>query len=345
MLVIATALIISSCSSEAEYTGETKDGLHHGWGTLVYPNGTSYVGEFKEGIREGEGTWKHQNGTIYSGIWQNDRYHGQGILVILGMLTYEGEWVEGLREGYGIQTWDNNEGYEGFWKNDRRHGHGKMHYADGSSYEGQWDQGLRSGEGVLSTAGDDKITIEQPDDQISYIPVESMRLSDDNLIFNLGEDSVNLEALIIPDNATDRQIAWSSSNTAVATVNNGIVTPVSTGSAVITATAIAEELLAECRVTVRASPSTSIAVTQFYMNQTSLLLRIGGRPEQLSVIIKPDQARNTTVYWSSSNPKIAAVGPTGFVTARQVGETTITAQIPGGRFSDTATVVVIPPLE
>ena len=345
MLIIAAALIIVSCASEAEYTGETKDGLPHGWGTLIYPNGTSYVGEFKEGIREGKGTWKHQNGAIYIGTWKNDRYHGQGILIIPGMLTYEGEWVEGLREGYGIQTWENNERYEGSWENDRRHGHGKMYYADGSSYEGQWDQGLRSEEGVLGAAGDDRITVEQPDDQISYIPIERITLSDDNLVFNLGGDSISLEASIFPDNATDRQIAWSSSNTAVAIVNNGIVTPVSAGSAVITATAIAEELLAECRVTVRAGPSTSIAVTQFYMNQMSLLLRIGGMPEQLSVTIRPDQASNTTVFWSSSDPEVAAVSPTGLVTARQVGETTITVQIPGGRFSDTVTVVVIPPLE
>ncbi len=63
------------------------------------------------------------------------------------------------------------------------------------------------------------------------------------------DESINLEATILPSNATDKTITWKSSDTSVATVSSGVVKGLKTGTATITATAH-NGLSASCKLTV-----------------------------------------------------------------------------------------------
>jgi uncharacterized protein YjdB len=82
--------------------------------------------------------------------------------------------------------------------------------------------------------------------------VSSVRFANTALSLGLyGE--LTLSPTVAPDNATDKSVSWSSSNTTVASVSRtGVVTAVGTGTAVITATSTDGGLSATCTITVTA---------------------------------------------------------------------------------------------
>jgi uncharacterized protein YjdB len=152
--------------------------------------------------------------------------------------------------------------------------------------------------------------------QAGRVAVTSIKLDKTSLMINVG-DSETLVATIQPENATDKEVSWSSSDSAIAVVDEtGKVTAVKEGSATITAKV--GEKTAECKVTVY------VAVTSVSLNKASLTLLVG-ESETLTATVKPDNATDKTVTWSSSDEQIATV-VAGTVTAIKVGEVTITAK-------------------
>ena len=86
------------------------------------------------------------------------------------------------------------------------------------------------------------------------ILVESVTLGKTELALVIGEADVTLTATVKPENATDPTVTWTSSNPAVATVDEtGKVHAVAAGEATITATA--GDKTATCKVTVSAKPA------------------------------------------------------------------------------------------
>lgn len=156
--------------------------------------------------------------------------------------------------------------------------------------------------------------------QEAEVKVSSVSLNDSSVSLVVGE-TVQLRASIQPSNATEKDITWASSEQSVATVSNsGLVTAVAEGSATITASAGGKS--AECKVNVAKKV---IDVTSVELNKTSLEL-VEGESETLIATVKPDDATDKTVMWSSSNPMIASVS-NGQVVANSLGETFITASV------------------
>lgn len=91
----------------------------------------------------------------------------------------------------------------------------------------------------------------------------SVTISPSTASVEMGE-TVQLTETVLPDNATDKSVSWSSSNQSIATVSNGLVTGVSTGSATITVTTTDGGLTATCAVTV------TPAITYSYKLVTSM---------------------------------------------------------------------------
>ncbi len=80
------------------------------------------------------------------------------------------------------------------------------------------------------------------------IPVSEILLNKANIELTTGE-TAELSATVLPENAHDKTITWKSSDTTIATVENGKVTALKKGSSVITATSGGKE--ASCEITVK----------------------------------------------------------------------------------------------
>ena len=89
------------------------------------------------------------------------------------------------------------------------------------------------------------------------VPATGVTLDKTTLSLTEGE-SATLTATVEPENATDKAIVWTSSDNAVATVENGVVTAVKAGTATITAACGSAK--AECTVTVTAAPASPLSV-------------------------------------------------------------------------------------
>ena len=165
----------------------------------------------------------------------------------------------------------------------------------------------------------------------SIIPVASITLSETSLSLVEGE-SATLVATVLPEDATERTVEWTSSDEQVAVVSGGTITAIREGTAQIVATA--GEKSASCTVTVSKG---FVPVFSISLNERDLEM-IEGDTFTLVATILPEDATDKTVAWWTSNPQVAVVTG-GEVTALQEGSATIIAT--AGDESATCAVIVI----
>lgn len=151
------------------------------------------------------------------------------------------------------------------------------------------------------------------------IKVESITLSEPQKTLEFG-GSFTLNATILPEDATDKRINWSSSNTAIATVDeNGVVKATSAGKATITATSNEGGKTATCEVTV----APAVAVQSIKVAPTEVSLLKGEFYNDLVVTVLPENAHNKNYTWKSSNAAIADYNGKA-IEAKSAGVATIT---------------------
>lgn len=140
-------------------------------------------------------------------------------------------------------------------------------------------------------------------------------------------ESVLLKAVLNPENAYERGMTWTSSDTSVASVDAvGFVTANKKGKATVTVTAADGEYTATCEVTVSEK-----AVTGVTLDAESVELKLG-KKKILTCTVAPMDAQNKNVIWSSDNEKVATVSDGGLVTAVGGGEATVTVKTEDGGF-------------
>ena len=82
------------------------------------------------------------------------------------------------------------------------------------------------------------------------VHVTSVSLNKSSVVFYQDDPAITLTATVLPANAENKNVIWSSNNTSVATVSNGVVTPVSPGDATITVKSVDGNKSATCKVSV-----------------------------------------------------------------------------------------------
>ncbi|HMC54600.1 MAG TPA: Ig-like domain-containing protein, partial [Gemmatimonadaceae bacterium] len=151
---------------------------------------------------------------------------------------------------------------------------------------------------------------------------------------------------------TNRSVAWSTNNAAVVVVSStGALTPISAGTAKITAVSENKRAAATITVTppVTAADSTPAAPTPAPVASITATLGSStltvGQSTQASAVLKDDASNvltGRTVSWTTSDATVATVSADGLVTAIKAGSAAITATAEGK--SGSATVSVSAPV-
>ena len=172
---------------------------------------------------------------------------------------------------------------------------------------------------------------------VSSVSISGSGVSDGKLSLKLGA-SVQLTATVTPSNATDKTVSWTSSNSSVAKVSDGKITAVKAGTATITATAGGKTASVVVAVADNPVPVESVSVSGDGVSDGKLSLK-SGASAQLTATVKPDNATDRKVTWTSSDSSVANVMGTGVVTAgSKAGKATVTATAGGKSASVEVTV-------
>ena len=166
------------------------------------------------------------------------------------------------------------------------------------------------------------------------IPITSISLSQQELTL-FPEQSDSLYVIIEPENATNKDIVWSSSDDEIVIVTqDGVLSAISVGDAIITVTSKDGNHEAICIVTVTEEDR---PVTGVSLNYQSLIIEVG-HYETLHATIEPADATNQNVTWISSDETIASVSIEGVVSAIAPGVATINVTTEDGGFSGSCEV-------
>ena len=150
-------------------------------------------------------------------------------------------------------------------------------------------------------------------------------------------DTETLTATVLPSDATDKSVTWSSNNTSVALVSSdGLVTAKAAGTATITVKTNDGSKTASCAVTVNKKV---IPVTSVALNKSSLTMTVGDT-QTLTATVSPSNATDKSVSWSSNKTSVASVSTSGVVTAKAAGTATITVKTNDGGKTAICTVTV-----
>ncbi len=140
-------------------------------------------------------------------------------------------------------------------------------------------------------------------------------------------ETIQLTADITPDNATNKTLKWESSDSSVATVDNsGKVTLKKEGTVTITASTTDDSELSD-KITITVKEALK-KVTEITISGKKTL-KVGSTIK-LTATVKPSNATNKKVKWSTTNKNIATVSESGKVKAKKAGKVTIIATAADG---------------
>lgn len=171
-------------------------------------------------------------------------------------------------------------------------------------------------ENTTVTSTEPSSSISTPDELTRL--VTSIKLNRSKVTIDKGR-SIRLVATVTPNDADNKALTWKSSNTNIATVNNGYVKAIKTGKAtIIVSSSDGSNITAKCDITI-VQKATKITVRQYYhINKPSKKLY------KLNAKVYPSDTTDKSLIYRSSNNKVATVNRNGQIKAKKYGKATIT---------------------
>ncbi|MDY6356531.1 MAG: Ig-like domain-containing protein [Catonella sp.] len=167
-----------------------------------------------------------------------------------------------------------------------------------------------------------------------YQALGGMSLNETEITVDKG-DTFQLEVIFDPDDTTNQEVTWTSSKDGVATVSSdGLVTGVSGGLAIVTATSDDGNYTAQCVVTVMEYAA------KLTVKPKSKIMEVGDTLS-LTVTASPASVTNKKVTYSSNKKSVATVNKSGVVTAKKVGTATITVKTTDGSGATTKCTIKV----
>lgn len=159
-------------------------------------------------------------------------------------------------------------------------------------------------------------------------PVTGILLPTSTVTLYTGGAGRLITARVYPENASNKNVIWSSKNTKIATVDPaGRVKPVSVGMTEITAKTEDGSFAGKCFVNV-VNPSVDVQSVSL-KNQGDMKITAGGSVNAV-VTVSPSNARNKTLKWTSSDTSVADVNQTGRIKGIREGRAVITVTASSG---------------
>lgn len=168
----------------------------------------------------------------------------------------------------------------------------------------------------------------------NIIDVDKIVLDSNKKTLKVG-DVDQIIAKVEPENATEREIIWSSSDSSIVEVDSkGVITGLKPGTATVIAKTKDGKVKSTCTVTIE-----SIPVSNITLNPTSVSIT-EGTSAQIVAIVEPENATDQTLTWTSSDQEVVTVDSTGKITGLKPGTSTITAKTKDGKVKATCTVTI-----
>ncbi|HHT96463.1 MAG TPA: hypothetical protein GXZ90_01030 [Clostridiales bacterium] len=155
------------------------------------------------------------------------------------------------------------------------------------------------------------------------VPISSVSFDKKSLKMNVG-DSDKLSYIILPTNATNKAVTFTTTNASVVSVDsNGGIKATGAGVAVIIVKTLDGSHTDYCTVTVTQLAS-SISLDPKELKMYT------GEKQELKAILMPANSSNTKILWESMDPNVAEIDEKGIVTAKEPGKSIIIAKTDNG---------------
>ena len=170
------------------------------------------------------------------------------------------------------------------------------------------------------------------------IKIEKINASIDNNTINKGE-SKKIQVEILPKEAKDHEIVYTSSNNNIATVDSkGNILGIKPGTCTITIKAKENNVSTSLNITIYSQ------VTDMELETDKITIQTGEK-FQINPVIYPEDANNKKVIYKSENENIVQINSSGLITAVSEGETKIIVQTEENKITKEITVKVVEKIE